>query len=120
MIVDLNGDGAGDIAMPDGYPIPDVSVLLGHGDRSFGATAEFTTGWNPRSLVAADLNGDGNLDLVTGDLGRNGGPVGRGISIMFGAGDGTFESEVEIGDPASASRSGARRTSIVTARSTSS
>ena len=97
VIADLNNDGKADIAMPDGFPTKDVSVLLGFGDGGFGTSMDFEAGSNPHTLVSADLNGDSYLDLITGNLGDGGGPVGKGISILFGAGDGTFTSKVEIG-----------------------
>jgi hypothetical protein len=40
------------------------------------------------ALVAADVNGDGNLDLVTAGVG--GYLPGVSVSVMLGNGDGTF------------------------------
>ena len=99
VVADLNGDGAADIAMPDGFPTKSVSVLLGNRDGTFSSSAEFAVGPNPHTLVAADLDGDGHIDLVTGNLGEMGGPVGKGISILFGVGDGTFGSKVDLTGP---------------------
>jgi len=45
---------------------PTVTVLLGNGDSSF-ATNTFTASFDPTSIMAADVNGDGRQDLVLGD-----------------------------------------------------
>ena len=96
VVADLNGDGSPDIAAPGGYPTTNVSVLLGLGDGHFSPAMESTTGPNPHTIVVADLDGDGHQDLVTGNLGEGGGPVGKGIAILFGLGDGTFEPKVDL------------------------
>src|SRR5262249_3689062 len=44
----------------------DVSVFLGNGDGTFRDQVRFGVGApSPNYLLAADLNGDGRLDLVT-------------------------------------------------------
>jgi len=42
-----------------------VSVLLNNGDGSFATAANYGAGFSPNSVFAADLDGDGNFDLVT-------------------------------------------------------
>src|SRR5436190_12009012 len=65
---DLNGDGHPDIvAANDGaYPnyVSSVSVLLGNGDGSFGAARDFRCAPHPISVTIADLNRDGDADVV--------------------------------------------------------
>jgi hypothetical protein len=95
-VADVDGDGSMDILAPGGYPTKNVSVLLGLGDGRFSPAMETTTGPNPHTIVVADLDGDGHQDLVTGDLGEGGGPEGKGIAILFGVGDGTFEPKVDL------------------------
>src|SRR5207248_1309429 len=60
-----------------------VSVLLGAGDGSFGAPTNFPTGAGPLGVAAADLNGDGIVDIVTGNYLSN-----ATVSVLLG--NGTF------------------------------
>jgi hypothetical protein len=80
---DFDGDGRLDLAItpsPDGGPGA-VSVLLGNGDGTFQTEEHFLAGVQPTSIVAADLDGDGRLDLAT----TNGKP-GCGSGGACGAG----------------------------------
>jgi hypothetical protein len=64
----------------------DFSVLLGTGDGTFQPEKRYVAGKNPQSLVAADLNGDGHLDLVIADRANQ-------VSVLLGNGDATFQPE---------------------------
>jgi Flp pilus assembly secretin CpaC len=70
-----------------------VSILLGSVDATTGKAnglfaeapgSPFAVGNNPRSVIVADFNGDGFLDLAVANQGDN------SISLFRGAGDGTF------------------------------
>lgn len=65
-IADLDGDGVLDLAVPNntGPQADKVSILIGRGDATFDATSHEPVGSLPRQVVAGDLNGDGNIDLV--------------------------------------------------------
>lgn len=63
-----------------------VTVLLGNGDGTFAEApgSPFAVGAQPRAVVIADFNGDGQLDFAVANSGDN------TISTFFGNGDGTF------------------------------
>jgi hypothetical protein len=61
-----------------------VSILLGGGDGTFGAAANYAAGDYPCSVTAADFDGDGDLDLAVANSGSD------NVSILLGAGNGTF------------------------------
>jgi hypothetical protein len=104
-LADLNGDGRLDLATTMWWLAPDhsaVEVLLGKGDGSFGeprsvwawSTAAFLT-----ALVAADLDGDGNVDLALP------GPNGE-VDVLPGRGDGSFGAAQRFEGPASSLAAG--------------
>jgi hypothetical protein len=66
-----------------------VSVLLGNGDGSFQAHADYATGTEPESVAVGDFNGDGKLDLVVANAN-----AGTTVSVLLGNGDGTFQKQV--------------------------
>lgn len=72
--------------MNGGAPGPgNLTLLLGNGDGTFTpATVSPVTGSTPESVAVADFNGDGKLDLVTGNSG------GNSVTVLMGNGDGTF------------------------------
>jgi hypothetical protein len=88
---DFNGDGHLDLAVGTYNWPPMVSVLLGNGDGTFQAAQAYVLGGIdiggslPGTVVAADFNRDGKLDLAVADA--DGGPV----SVLLGNGDGTFQ-----------------------------
>jgi type II secretory pathway component GspD/PulD (secretin) len=95
---DFNGDGFLDLAVTDSAN-NNVAILLGKGDGTFTPPVTFPTGLgttatgNPVALLAADLNGDGVLDLAVVNQGD--GVTAGSVSILLGhvvnsRGDGTF------------------------------
>ncbi len=72
---DVNGDGRPDLVVANNEG-DSVSLLLngtapGASTPSFAPEQTFAVGNEPRSLQAVDLNGDGRVDLITGNHGNH-------------------------------------------------
>jgi hypothetical protein len=83
---DFNSDGKTDLAVISSNH-GNVNVLLGSGDGFFHLGHNFHTGPGV-SLTAADVNGDGMLDLVVSAP-----PI---VRIAYGNGDGTFQKPIGL------------------------
>lgn len=76
-----------DIQIQAGYSsvAMNLSQTVSVGDGTFRPQASFSAGIGPKGVTAADLNGDGILDLATADS------TNSGVSVYLGIGDGTFQ-----------------------------
>lgn len=82
---DFDGDGLGDLAFGEGR---DIAVMYGNPSRTFRDFTLYPTGFAATDMDAADLDGDGILDLVK--VFRN----SNALSVLYGRPDGTFEDSV--------------------------
>lgn len=82
---DLNADGTLDITTSN-QDDNSVSVLLGNGKGGFtpATGSPFAVGRSPYPHAVGDVNGDGNLDIVTPNVRSN------NISVLLGNGKGSF------------------------------
>ena len=84
-IGDFNHDGKPDLAIAAGgthewY----VEVDFGNGNGTFTGSARYAVGYNSGSIVAVDIDGDGNVDLLAA------GTLGSAVTVLRGRADGTF------------------------------
>ena len=81
---DFDGDGVSDLAFAVRYPFSSaVSVLLGEGGANFGEHTDFPAGQLPQSVAVGEFNVDAQADLGVAD-------TQAGVSVLLGAGNGTF------------------------------
>ncbi|HSV15886.1 MAG TPA: FG-GAP-like repeat-containing protein [Tepidisphaeraceae bacterium] len=92
-IADFNGDGHADIVVANSGTVPSdknsspgdtLSILLGNGDGTFAPKVDIAAPGAPQSVITADMNGDGHVDLITANRFES------TISVWLGNGDGTF------------------------------
>ncbi len=69
-----------------------LQIFLGNGKGTFSNGVTYNTGVTPVYVASADVNLDGNLDLVVADSGAatSTNSVGNSVSVFLGNGDGTF------------------------------
>ena len=86
-LADLNGDGNLDMVTNGIGATGYVSVRLGFGNGTFDVGSSYAAeSGGSRGMSLSDLNGDGNLDLITS--GYNG--ASGEVNVRLGAGNGTF------------------------------
>lgn len=88
LVADVNKDGVRDVVTAN-QDSNNVSVLLGRGDGTFAANANYPVD-GPWRVAVADLNRDDNPDLIAGNC---------GVSVLLGRGDGTFGATRNFSDP---------------------
>jgi hypothetical protein len=95
---DVNNDGKPDLIVANGCQSASqctggvVGILLGNGDGTFQSAKTYAAGGLVSSSVAtADVNADGNLDLIVANQCLNSTCTSGGVSVLLGKGNGTFQ-----------------------------
>ncbi|HKS81716.1 MAG TPA: FG-GAP-like repeat-containing protein [Candidatus Acidoferrales bacterium] len=103
---DFNGDGKPDLAVAD-FAGDTLAVALGNGNGTFQSPTTYSvctttdtclSGAFPYTVIAADFNKDGKLDVLVGDQDAYvsnaflGLAYNNGFQLFLGNGDGTFQS----------------------------
>ena len=83
---DFNGDGKVDLVTANADT---VSILLNHGEGTFPAHVEYSTGPFAAAVVVADFNGDLRPDLAVPSFDS------ASIGVFLGAGDGTLQARID-------------------------
>jgi len=83
-VADLNHDGLPDIVV-DATGGTAITVLMNQGSRRF-ARRDYEMGFMPRRIAIADLDGDGNVDILAACMGE----ACQVRRVLKGNGDGSF------------------------------
>ncbi len=97
-IADVNGDGKLDLVLTNASAAYTnssnglIAVLLGSGDGTFQAAVAYAPGgYLADAIATADVDGDGNLDLVTAnECASASNCANGGVGVLLGNGNGTF------------------------------
>jgi hypothetical protein len=96
---DFNRDGNVDLVVTNfnNFGGTSVSIYLGLGNGTFNYLYDPTVAAGPLSVIAADFNRDGILDLAVASGCGDGSSCGRpgSVSILIGNGNGVFQNKVD-------------------------
>jgi len=90
LAADFNGDHKLDLAVATmgDQPTDQILIYLNNGDGTFQSPKSFAVGKAVFAMVSGDFNGDGKVDLITGQT------ESKDVSVLLGNGDGTFQQAV--------------------------
>ena len=91
---DVTGDGKPDLITANGVNADGnnntLTILTNNGQGAFISNAAPVVGVDPSCVIAADVNGDGSLDLISANSGPLGSP-GNTLTVLTNNGHGTFK-----------------------------
>jgi FG-GAP-like repeat len=90
-VADFNNDNRPDLFVSAGG---NIGILLGNGDGTFQNPILTTTPGRTSYFAIGDFNGDGKLDVATGNAAVYPYATHGSVFVLFGNGDGTFQSPV--------------------------
>jgi hypothetical protein len=100
MLGDVDGDGDLDLltANVSSFAIYNntVSVRLNDGSGRFSGTTQVIVGTGPQSLALGDVDGDGDLDLLTANNSNRASVTPGTVSICLNDGSGTFAAATNL------------------------
>jgi FG-GAP-like repeat len=89
VVGDCNGDGKLDLIA---FSSTAVAFIQGNGDGTFQTpSTSYTLGPDTETVIAADLNGDDNLDLIAVQMSPT-----NTFTVLLGNGDGTFNLQTPV------------------------
>ncbi|MFA6469759.1 MAG: FG-GAP-like repeat-containing protein, partial [Bacteroidota bacterium] len=90
---DFNGDGDVDLVTANAFDNltsgNSISIFSNNGSGTFAAKVDYIAGTAPYGVVAVDVDGDGDIDVVTANT------TGDSISVFLNTGSGTFAAKAD-------------------------
>jgi hypothetical protein len=99
-VADVNGDRKPDLLVTNACSDPNcdgtVGALLGNGNGTFQAAVTYGSGGIvAQSVAVADVNHDGNADLlIANDCAGDCSKIKGGVAVLLGNGNGTFQTAI--------------------------
>jgi hypothetical protein len=91
LAADVNGDGNVDLVTANSFGFSSTLIVwTNNGNGVFGSNATLAVGSTPVSAVAADINGDGKIDLISANAGAN------TLTVLTNNGNGVFGSNATL------------------------
>lgn len=96
---DFDGDGDIDLVLGDGWGSQDnVRIMTNNGTGSFAGPRNYSAGSAARGVAAADVDNDGDFDIVVANAGNN------SVSVLYNNGAGLFPRQADFGAGSSPNR----------------